>query len=174
MINIKQLFKMKKIAKTNSAGFTLIELLVVIAIIGVLAGVITLAANDARSKGRDAKRVGDLKQMGNAMEQYHIQNGVYPTGTVSIDSAGNGGDLLSDPGALDGGGEPFIPNYTAFLPSAPEPADSPCTNSAGAGNNNYWYQVADDGITYTLTACIGHQTGDLAPGPHTLTPEGMQ
>lgn len=51
--------------KQNEGGFTLIELLVVIAIIGLLASVILASLNGARQKGRDARRVSDLKQMAN-------------------------------------------------------------------------------------------------------------
>src|SRR5690242_2900168 len=87
----------KQAYKTGS-GFTLIELLVVIAIIGLLVGVVLLALNNARIRGRDAKRIGDMRQTITALEQYHISHGVYPTGTVSITSSGA---ALNDPGAMD-------------------------------------------------------------------------
>ncbi len=55
-------------------GFTLIELLVVIAIIGILASVILASLSSARSKGRDAKRIADLKQIQLALELYYDSN----------------------------------------------------------------------------------------------------
>ncbi|MEK7645104.1 MAG: type II secretion system protein [Patescibacteria group bacterium] len=61
-------------------AFTLIELLVVIAIIGILSSVVLASLNTARAKGRDARRVSDIKQIQLALELYADQNlGRYPT-----------------------------------------------------------------------------------------------
>jgi type II secretion system protein G len=64
----------------NVRGFTLIELLVVIAIIGLLASIVLIALNSARQKSRDAKRIGDLRQIQTALELYYNDNGGYPPG----------------------------------------------------------------------------------------------
>ena|SRR3989344_7554095 len=51
----------------RNKGFTLIELLVVIAIIGILSSVVLASLNSARAKGRDSRRVSDLKQVANSV-----------------------------------------------------------------------------------------------------------
>lgn len=63
-------------------GFTLIELLVVIAIIGILSSVVLASLNSARKKGRDARRVADVKQIQLALELYYDANQSYPAGTA--------------------------------------------------------------------------------------------
>ncbi len=65
--------------KSYSRGFTLIELLVVIAIIGILASIVLASLDSARQKGRDARRVADIKQLQLALELYYDQYNAFPT-----------------------------------------------------------------------------------------------
>lgn len=64
--------------KSKQKAFTLIELLIVIAIIGMLASIILVALNKARSKARDAVRISDAKEIQTALEMYYNNNGQYP------------------------------------------------------------------------------------------------
>jgi len=65
--------------KSYKRGFTLIELLVVIAIIGILASIVLASLDSARKKGRDARRIADIKQLQLALELYYDQNNQFPT-----------------------------------------------------------------------------------------------
>jgi type II secretion system protein G len=73
---------MKLFYKTK--GFTLIELMVVIAIIGLLASIITVSLFSAQAKGRDAKRVADVRTIQLALEEYYNDNGNYPATLSAI------------------------------------------------------------------------------------------
>jgi prepilin-type N-terminal cleavage/methylation domain-containing protein len=69
----------------KARGFTLIELLVVIAIIGILSSVVLASLNGARKKGRDARRISDLKQIQLALEMYYDSNSSeYPDALSSL------------------------------------------------------------------------------------------
>lgn len=100
---------------TAKAGFTLIELLVVIAIIGILSSVVLASLNSARKKGRDARRVADVKQLQLALELYYDAHGSYPstlgsTSSSALVSEGFIAALPVDP--TDGDVYAYVP-YTA-------------------------------------------------------------
>jgi len=91
----------KRFIPNSSKGFTLIELLVVIAIIGILATIVMVSLNTARSKARDARRVSDIRQMQLALQ-------------MAYDSAG------SYPAALSG----LVPTYISAVPFDPDGTSS--------------------------------------------------
>lgn len=84
-------------------GFTLIELLVVIAIIGILSSIVLASLNSARKKGRDARRIADVKQIQLALELYYDANSNYPTAAqyaANLVSQGFISTLPTDPSTL--------------------------------------------------------------------------
>jgi len=59
-------------------GFTLIELLVVIAIVALLAAIVLVSLQKARSKARDAERVSDFSSLRQSFALYFDEVGRYP------------------------------------------------------------------------------------------------
>jgi len=96
----------------RNKGFTLIELLVVIAIIGILSSVVLASLNSARQKSRDARRIGDVKQLQLALEMYYDSNNGYPTSTAAL-----------------------APSYIPVQPTDPQSGD-PYTYAV-SGSSNY-------------------------------------
>ena len=152
-------------------GFTLIELLVVISIISFLASIILVAAQSARARGRDGKRIGDISQLSKALELYYNDNNGYPTATNGgAGYAGAGGIALTAQNV-----QGLVPKYMTQMPAPTEPADGNCidTNTAYPSLNNiYWYQ-SDNQPTfspkYTVTFCLGNGLGgSLGAGAHYL------
>ena len=179
-------------------GFTLIELLVVIAIIGLLSTLAVVALNSARAKARDAKRVGDVKQMQTALELYYNDNQSYPPcqncnttddvigvkvnclGSDGTDSNSNpvyGFNWGVDTDATKGCAQPI---YMGLVPKNPTPGGADYVYNAGAAGGgicqlaNYPGPTGTKCGTYSITFSLEGKTGDLAAGAHTATPVGVQ
>lgn len=164
--------------KMKSKGFTLIELLVVIAIIGVLATIVLVSLNNARQKGRDAKKLQEIKRLQLALDMYYDKNGTYPVSGNCAATIPNGGWCNSIQ-SISGNywirdGSMNLSEFLSKDPTDPQPANSANWTPVGGGTyfyfaNGYggsgqWYMIvfglentgnsiqATDGVT----ACDGY------------------
>jgi type II secretion system protein G len=108
----------------KQGGFTLLELLIVIVIIGILALLIIPNITSAPKKARDTKRKTDITTVRKGLEEYFVNNNVYPA-------------ALTD---LQTGTAPII----KVLPADPK----------NTGVYVYTYTPASANSTYTLKACL--------------------
>jgi type II secretion system protein G len=138
--------------KQNQKGFTLIELLVVIAIIGLLASVVLLALNSARSKSRDAKRVADIRQIQSALELYYNDCNIYP------DAQGTGAAAVPDPD--DTANCPAGTAFQDLMAQYPENPQHSNDGTCAASVTNYTQDSA--GAGYSVKFCLGGTTGGLS------------
>ena len=147
--------------KKENKGFTLIELLVVLAIIAILSTVVMAGLNSARAKGRDAKRLADIKALQSALELCNDTNGGYPPETGATILTTGAADAAALGPNTPCGGTTFSA-YMNPLPSSPLPSPA-----------QYVYTSAG-GETYTLTFSLEAASGSLGAGAHTATPSGIQ
>ncbi|MDE1924819.1 MAG: prepilin-type N-terminal cleavage/methylation domain-containing protein [Patescibacteria group bacterium] len=103
--------------KKPARAFTLVELMVVIAIIGILASIIVVSLSSSKAKGRDAKRVSDIRTIQLALEEYYNDNQSYPVSIVT---------------------SPFTPNYLTTVPKDPSTNSNyfytAYSSNSGSGN----------------------------------------
>jgi len=59
-------------------GFTFVEVLVVLTIIGLLSSIIFVGLGGFRARGRDTRRLADLKSIQGGLELFYSKNHVYP------------------------------------------------------------------------------------------------
>jgi len=112
-------------------GFTLIEILIVVAIIGLLASIVLVGLGAFRTRGRDARRIANLRETQNALELYYTKNQRY--------SALAGGDTWA--------------SLTNSLVNAGIGVSS-VSNDPLYPAKTYRYGVASDGQNYVLAAAL--------------------
>lgn len=152
----------------RSRGFTLIELLVVISIIGLLSSVILSSVNTARTRGKDARRLSDLKQVQLALELYFSENGAYPvTGGWTSQCPGWGGVTASN--VIPG----LTPAYMSSFPADPDMSTADNTCCYIYYSNGTDYKLLDHNcpaISYTRYPALVDPTRDS--GTNTCTVDG--
>lgn len=130
-----------QITKTQR-GFTLIELLVVIAIIGILSSVVLASLNSARQKGRDARRISDIKQLQLALELNFDVTQSYPA------TAGGGGAASTTLTDL------VAANYISSIPSDPSQTLTNGYYYASANNDGTACNTPGPCTSYILRAMV--------------------
>jgi prepilin-type N-terminal cleavage/methylation domain-containing protein len=129
-------------------GFTLIELLVVIAIIGILSSVVLASLNSARKKGRDARRISDIKQLQLALELFYDNNSSeYPDALSQLPTGGYISVVPTDPQ----GGSYSYDNLTS--------AGADCTQAGGVCSNYVIGARLEDSANAALSQDIDGNVG---------------
>jgi prepilin-type N-terminal cleavage/methylation domain-containing protein len=114
-------------------GFTLIEMLIVIAIVGILASLVLVGLGPVQKRGRDARRISDLRQIQNGLELYFSAKGGYPVEPSPVDMTKLGTTLAG--AGIGVNSIPHDPNWRE-----------------GATTGDYKY--GSDGVTYRLGAVL--------------------
>ena len=165
-------------------GFTLIELLVVIAIIALLSTIAGVALNSARQKGRDAKRVADVRQIQTALELGFDSALDFPAqGTATAPlalGAATAGKLCQDGNAVGGVNYAFddtcVASTTVYMAKV---GRDPTKTGAGAGclagataTCDYAY-AHPAALQYEIRFYLEGATGGLTQGNNCATEAGI-
>lgn len=70
----------------ESRGFTLLELLVVMVILVMLAGVVSVVVVKRVEEAKHAKAITDIESLSNALDQFYLHNGRYPTSDEGLNA----------------------------------------------------------------------------------------
>lgn len=134
----------------------MVELLVVISIIGLLAAIALVSLSSARAKGRDAKRLRDIRELRNALELSFGDCGGYP-GALGTAITGQTSTFLS---SIPTNPAPPGGNYTYNTTGA-----TSLTSTACGGATVY--------SSYNLIFTLENNTATLSSGAHTARPAGI-
>ena len=153
------------------AGFTLVEIMVVLFIIMILSGLIVGGAKYALTKAARSRAEAEIAAMENALENYKIDNGVYPTTPPGRPTDANGPAYANSPTlhkALAGG--PGYPKtYLTFKPNQIQvisPAETNVVDPFGKPYNYYCTQPLQpdqmNSVTFDLWS-YGPDNADSTP-----------
>ena len=147
--------KRKYLLRASARSFTLIELLVVIAIIGILAAMVLVSLNSARTKARDARVKQSLTQARTQLQMY-------------LDSGGDINSINCSPGGMPC--EYLIDNTGSDKDKLGQLALD-IKNQLGNTNDGLTI-VANTSGTYQLTANLPSTLTNPTPTKHTIKSSG--
>lgn len=101
---------MRKMSQ-RGAGFTLIELLVVITIIAILSAIILNTAGSIQKNAARKRAQAEIQALSNALEQYKIDYGDYPTNS----SAGTAGANILFRALCPSGSNSYNPDNKVYF-----------------------------------------------------------
>ncbi len=130
----------------HQGGFTLIELLVVIFIIAIVSTLSYVALEEARAKGRDARRLSDVYMIRQALELYRDREGNYPLALPESQQS-----LLGPSGRL----------YLSPMPSDPKTRQPYLYNLLDNGGYQLIFNLERDNLDYPAGENIL-----ISPGGH--------
>jgi len=133
--------------------FTLIELLIVISIIGIIISISFVSFSNVRQKGRDTKRIADIKLIQKSLEDYYRDEGSYPA-------------TLTPGQSLIGSSSNTI--YMQIIPQNPSPK-----NDGVCPDREYTYEIAATSTSYKMDFCLSESTAQLTAGEKCATPQGV-
>lgn len=158
---------------SNIRGFTLIEVLLVVAVIGILASIVMVSLGGSSANTRDARRIGDLKNLQAAVNLFIQETGAPPGAAAGWWAQLNNSCAGLQPAPYS----QLRPGYYAVLPEDPKTTDlaslTQCTSVNGIW---YWYGrgrslsgsslVVTDGNRYVVCATLEKST---TPGYQTIS-----
>ncbi|HEX7086233.1 MAG TPA: prepilin-type N-terminal cleavage/methylation domain-containing protein [Vicinamibacterales bacterium] len=100
----------------SSRGFTIIELMVVVSLIVVLASIGLMSYRTSVQRGREAVLREDLFRMRDAIDQFYVDKGKYPTDLNELVTAGYLRAIPVDP--MTGRNDTW-----QMVPAEPDPAN---------------------------------------------------
>ncbi len=121
-------------------GFTLVEMMIVLSIIGILTAIVIGSTNLSRGKARDARRIGDMKEIQLALALYYDVNKSYPASLDTLVSQKYLPSLPTDPAG--GTSYEYLASGSTYcigvkLEDAIPNDSATCTSSASSSTANY-------------------------------------